>query len=273
MHSKGPELIISAFCFFDLNKRRLLFLWWSFLLTSIFTLLSIAWWLYIVGSKNLSIMQVIHYTNGYGGKYNYATSCGEEIDSHSKTDGATIDPAEVTCEKCKATEAWGEDYGYSSGNTITSIKRRIYIESDILHVTEIRDAQREVRGICKAKSAEFIKRVFAEIIDYAWHDLEKTWAAVKKADEIYANSSLMPLSGGSYTGAPVIFNGMCERAIKEQIKGKDVYILNSLENIEWYMIDIDLMRGAFKHNNLFMYNDEFSYNMEKVDIYKIDKRN
>lgn len=216
-------------------------------------------------------MQTVHYTNGYGGNYNYTTSCGEEIHSHSKTDTATIDPAQVTCERCRATTTWVEDYGFSSGETKTDIKRRIYIESDILHVDEIQAAQITVSDLCEDKSVGCIKRVFAEILDYAWHDLDKTWQSVKKADEIYTNSSLVPLSGGSYIGAPVIFNGMCERAIKEQVIGKDVYILNKLANIDWYMIKLDIMKEAFKHNNLFMYNDD--YVMEKVDISKINKRN
>ena len=130
-------------------------------------------------------MQTVHYTNGYGGNYNYATSCGEEIHSHSKTDSATIDPREVTCQKCMANKVWVDDYGHSTGVAKTNAKRRIYIESDILHVDEIRNAQREVEEICEEKSAECIKRVFSEILDYAWHDLDKTWQSVKKADEIY----------------------------------------------------------------------------------------
>jgi hypothetical protein len=225
----------------------------------------------VASSKNLSIMQIIHYTDGYGGNYNYSTACGQEIHSHSKTDDATIDPALVTCDKCKASDNWVENYGHSSGQTKTNIKRRIYIESDILHADEIRTAQREVEAIWKEKSVECIKRIFSEVLDFAWHDLEKTWNAVKKADEIYSTSSLVPLCGGSYMGAPVIFNGMCERAIKENVQGKDVYILNKLEYIHWDMIKIDLMQEAFKNNNLFMYND--NYNMEKVDVSKINKTN
>lgn len=209
-------------------------------------------------------MKTIHYTAGYGGKYNYRTACGEEIHSHSDTDGATVNPSEVDCKKCRRTKEWIEDLGHSSGETKTDIKRRIYIESDILHEDEFRDAQRTVARLCKHKSEKYIKRVFAEVLDGAWHDLEKTWQAVKNADEIYATSSLVPLCGNSYMGAPVIFNGMCERALKENVIGKDVYILNSLKNINWYMIKIPIMKKAFTKNNLFMYNDE--YEMVKVDI-------
>jgi hypothetical protein len=212
-------------------------------------------------------MKTIHYTEGYGGKLNYHTTCGKEIHSHSKEESASINPVLVTCKKCMAKKEWKEDYGHSTGETVTDIKRRIYIESDILHADELRNAKRTVANLCDDKNEKYIKRVFAEVLDFAWHDLPKTWEAVKKADEIYSDSSLLPLSGGSYMGAPVIFNGMCERAIKEGVTGKDVYILNSLENIYWDMIDIPLMQKAFEKNNLFMYNE--NYEIVKVDVTKI----
>lgn len=80
----------------------------------------------------------------------------------------------------------------------------------------------------------------------------------------------MPLSGGSYMGAPVIFNGMCERAIKEGIEGKSVFILNSIKNINWYMIYIPIMQKTFEKNNLYMYDE--NYDMKKVDTSKIRKK-
>lgn len=214
-------------------------------------------------------MKIIHYTVGYGGNLNYQTICGKEIHSHSEKDGASITPSEVNCKKCIKSEVWIEDFGHSTGKTKTEIKRRIYIESDILHASEFRDAQRDVADLCDQKNEKYIKRVFSEVLDFAWHDLEKTWLAVKNADEIYATSSLMPLVGGSYMGAPVIFNGMCDRALKENITGKAVYILNSFKNINWYLIDIPLMKKAFTQNSLFMYNDE--YDMVRVDLEKIKK--
>lgn len=214
-------------------------------------------------------MKKIHYTEGYGGNFNYSTFCGKEIHSHSKTEGADINPTEVTCKKCMASKEFIEDLKNCLGVGDAGIKRRIFIESDILRVDEIQSAQNAVEYLCESKGVKFVRRVFSEILDKAWHDLEKTWAAVKAADEIYADSSLLPLCGGSYMGAPVIFNGMCERAIKEGVKGKDVYILNELKNINWHMIDLALMRKAFKNNNLFMYNEDRE--MVKVDVSKIKK--
>ena len=77
----------------------------------------------------------------------------------------------------------------------------------------------------------------------------------------------MPLIGGSYTGAPVIFNGMCERAVKEDVVGKSVYILNQVDNIEWDMIDMKVMKKAFKDNELYMLDEELE--IIKVDVSKI----
>lgn len=147
------------------------------------------------------------------------------------------------------------------------MKYRIFIESDILQQDELNSAKREAYDIAELNREEISENVFDETLDFAWHDLEKTWASVKKADEIYANSSLMPLVGNSYMGAPVIFNGMCERAVKENVTGKIVYILRRAKDIYWNMIDIKTMKKAFKNNSLFMYNDE--YEIEKMNIKNI----
>lgn len=214
-------------------------------------------------------MQTIHYTVGYGGNLNYLTTCGKEIHSHSELETASIDPASVTCKKCKSKQEWKDDFGHSTGQVAEKI-RRIFIESDIVHADELRSAQRDVASLCEDRGEKCTKRVFSEVLDHAWHDLEKTWVAVKKADEIYAISSLMPLIGGAYMGAPVIFNGMCERAIKEGIKGKSVFILNSIKNVYWDMIDVSVMRKAFAKNTLYMYDE--NYDMKKVDTSKIRKK-
>ena len=190
--------------------------------------------------------------------------------THQDNEESTIHPNEANCKDCFATKEYQTDL---SDFNITKVgtKRRIYIESDILHADEFRSAQGEVFDFAKKQKLKCVDRVFSDVLDYAWHDLEKTWKAVKDADEVWATSSLMPLSGGSYMGAPVIFNGMCERAVKENITGKSVIILNHLKNINWYMIKIDVMKEAFKENSLFMYDD--NYALAKVDVYGIkDKR-
>ncbi len=149
------------------------------------------------------------------------------------------------------------------------MKRRIFIESDIVHEDELNSVKRKVFRLLKKNNEKFIESLFDEVLDFAWHDLEKTWKSVKKADEIYANSSLMPLVGNSYMGAPVIFNGMCERAIKENVTGKSVFILRPLKDIEWDMIDFKLMKKAFKKNSLYMYNEERE--VVKINVLKIKK--
>lgn len=207
-------------------------------------------------------MKKIHYsTSGYNGDFTYTSICGKKVAG----DAVSVAPEKATCPKCISTPQFKVDIGHSLGETKTTIKRRIFIESDILQADEFKHAQREVYGLAKDKGLKCVDRVFSQVLDFAWHDLEKTWAAVKNADEIYATSSLMPLVGNSYMGAPVIFNGMCERAIKENITGKSVYILNQLKNIYWDMIDMDVMKEAFKENDLYMYDDEYE-NLIKVDV-------
>lgn len=213
-------------------------------------------------------MKAIHYSrSGYNGDYTHTSICGKKI----KGDAVSVSPENATCKKCLEHPNFIIDFGHSSGKTKTTIKRRIFLESDILQADEFHSAQREVSQLVSAKGFKCVGRVFSQVLDFAWHDLEKTWAAVKNADEIYAVSSLIPLSGGSYIGAPVIFNGMCERAIKENVTGKSVYILNQLKNIDWYMIDLDLMKKTFKENDLYMYDDDYE-NLIKVDVTKVKKR-
>jgi len=126
-------------------------------------------------------MKKIHYTEGYGGKLNYTTMCGKEIRSHSKTEDATVDPKVVNCKKCLATKEWKEDHEDGIGEADNGIRRRIYIESDILHADELRNAQITVVRLCDKKSVKYVRRVFSEVLDFAWHDLEKTWESVKKS--------------------------------------------------------------------------------------------
>ena len=215
-------------------------------------------------------MKVIHYSReGYNGDYTYTSVCKKKVKTHQDNEGASIHPEEANCEKCKNTKKYKTDFT-DTFNTSSDIKRRIYIESDILQADEFMDAQREVEDFAKQKGLKCVDRVFSQVLDGAWHDLEKTWKVVKDADEIYATSSLIPLCGGSYSGAPVIFNGMCERAIKENITGKSVIILNTFSNISWYMIKIDIMKKAFEKNDLYMYNDE--YELIKIDVSKIKNK-
>lgn len=215
-------------------------------------------------------MKVIHYSRtGYNGDFTYTSVCGLRVKTHQENEGSSIHPDETNCTKCMDTKEYKTDFTDNS-NPSSDIKKRIYIESDILQADEFTTAQDTVKDFANEENLKCVERIFSKVLDRAWHDLEKTWNAVKWADEIYATSSLLPLSGGSYMGAPVIFNGMCERAIKEGITGKSVIILNHPKHISWYMIDIDIMKKAFKNNDLYMYNDNYD-KLVKVDVSKIKK--
>lgn len=209
--------------------------------------------------------KLIHYSrSGYDGGYKYTSICGKQLPTHQDNEGYSIYPNMANCEDCRDTDKFKIDL-HDSSTINPNIKQRIFIESDFLKSDEFRSAQRDVVSL--NKDAVFVNRVFSKVLEFAWHNLDNTWQSVKEADEIYADSSLLPLTGGSYNGAPVIFNGMCERAIKENITGKKVIILNQLGRIYWDMIKIPLMKEAFKNNDLWMYNDE--YELIKVDVSKI----
>jgi len=208
-----------------------------------------------------------HYSrSGYNGDFTYTSVCGKKVKTHQDTEDSTVHPEKANCKKCLQTAEYKKDIAKCP----VDIKNRIYIESDILQADEFRSAQRDVVDLITAKGLKYVDRVFSKVLDKAWHDLETTWKAVKEADEIYATSSLIPLSGGSYMGAPVIFNGMCERAVKEGIKGKSVYILNTLKNINWYMIKLDVMQKAFTDNDLYMWDEDYD-KMVKIDVSKVKK--
>ena len=206
-----------------------------------------------------------HYTRtGYNGDLTYDSICGKKVSGQE----VSCSPEKTTCPDCLSHDKHKIDLADFLGNGDASMKRRIYIESDILKSSELRSAQRKASHFAEQRGLKCTDRVFNEVLDYAWHDLDKTWKAVEKADEIYATSSLMPLTGGSYIGAPVIFNAMCTRAVKENVTGKSVIIFNTLDNIDWYMIDMQIMKKAFKNNDLYMYDDNYE-NIIKVDVKKI----
>ena len=212
---------------------------------------------------------ITHYSRyGYEGNYIYNSVCGKQVKTHQDNEGSTIHPDKATCFNCLLQNEYKIDLAHFK-STPNDTKRRIYIESDILHADELRDAARSAYEYAKENNLKCVDRVFSDVLDYAWHNLKKTWEAVKLADEIWATSSLMPLSGSSYIGAPVIFNEMCKRAIAENIEGKSVIILNSLRNIYWSMIDIDIMKKAFTKNSLLMYDE--NYDLSKIDVSEINK--
>lgn len=209
---------------------------------------------------------IIHYSrSGYNGDFTYTAVCGKLVNSHKEpSHRAIVSHEETNCPKCLATK----EYKIDSAPIPDGVKNRIYIESDILQADEFRNAQREAFDFAEASGEKCVERVFSTVLDHAWHDLEKTWTAVKNADEIYATSSLVPMGGGN--GSPTIFNGMCAKAVKEGVTGKKVVILNRLENICWDYIDIKIMKKAFASNDLYMYNESYD-GFEKIEISKIKK--
>jgi len=144
------------------------------------------------------------------------------------------------------------------------MKKRLLLESDILHEDELRSTQRQVYFILKGLGEEFDEdTVFDTIIDYVFE-------AVKSHDQIFADTSLMPLISGHYSGAPVVFNEMMKRVIEEGVEGKEVFILRPYDDVYFddSMIDLELIPQAFKNNKLFFLTDDYESVIELKNIKK-----
>lgn len=151
--------------------------------------------------------------------------------------------------------------------------KRLFIETDVLQKDELRNAQRILSEVLKRQGLDYPKDVFDETKDFAWHDAEAAWEAVLRADEIYGDSSLVPLLGyGTYTGSPVVMNVMMKKAVDQKVTGKKLIFLRQYKDLDWDMIDLKLLRKAFKKNQLFTteVNDVgFPYAFVPVDVTKI----
>jgi hypothetical protein len=143
--------------------------------------------------------------------------------------------------------------------------KRIFIDSDVVHRDEVGTAIYTIELIMEKQGLDVPVKMFDEIVDFAWHEADKAWESVKSSDEIYANTSLVPLCGyGSYTGSVVVMDVMMKKAIDENVTGKSLFILRPFDDVEWDGIDLSLMPKAFLNNKLFTLEDHDRF--VEVDI-------
>lgn len=134
--------------------------------------------------------------------------------------------------------------------------KRLFLESDILIEDELGTCQCTVELIHKKKGITIDNpEVFDVVIDKATWRLKEVWDAIKDCDEIYSNSSLLPL-GGSYNGSPLILDKMCENCIKEDIRGKSLYFLVPIKSVSFGWIDLSNLKMALTHNKLYAINHD-----------------
>src|SRR6478609_4289867 len=128
--------------------------------------------------------------------------------------------------------------------------RRLFIDSAVLQDDELRSAQRRIANMLEGAGIDFCEQVFDETKDFAWRDADKAWEAVKRCDEIYGNTSLVPLAGyGTYTGSVVVMDVMMKKAVDENVTGKSVFFLRPFKDIEWDGINLKLLKKVFKTKN------------------------
>jgi len=152
--------------------------------------------------------------------------------------------------------------------------KRLFLETDVLQDDELRSAQREVANYLEDKGIRFSKDVFDEVKDFAWHKGEDAWEAVKRCDEIYSDSALVPLCGyGSYTGSVVVMDVMMKKAIDEKITGKSLFFLRSFKDIEWDGIDYKLFKKCFTKNKIYTLEHDADWNarFDLIDVSKVKR--
>ena len=107
------------------------------------------------------------------------------------------------------------------------------------------------------------KDFFDETICDATFNQMECWEAVKNADEIFAETSLidnMGIDGG------MLFNNMMYQCIEENISNKKLYFFTSKKDVWWSNLREHLLREVFKNNELYtIENNKF----EKADIEEI----
>ena len=94
---------------------------------------------------------------------------------------------------------------------------------------------------------------------------------IRLADEIYMDSSLMPLVTYTRIGAPELWDTMMAKAAEAGLEKKSVYIKRELKDIDFENIDAELLDRVFRKNFLYVANYD-TYRWEQVDIDSLLKR-
>lgn len=103
---------------------------------------------------------------------------------------------------------------------------------------------------------------FDQVIFNADLKKEEVWDAIKKHDGIYCSTSLelrIGVSGGA------LFNYFMQKAIAEQVTGKNIFIFREYKDIDWRRLNPELVDQSLRANSLFTSDEKF-VNWVRVDI-------
>ena len=131
---------------------------------------------------------------------------------------------------------------------------RLYVEGEgeLETMQELHHAQRIVHFI---NGPGRTTEVFDTKIYEALFNGQEVWAQVKKHDQIYCSTSLIPLYGAVGSGS--LFRNMIHLAASEGVAGKEIYIVNRFESISWHELDsFALTAKVFESNKLFVWDPE-----------------
>lgn len=153
------------------------------------------------------------------------------------------------------------------------MKKRLFIESDVLHQYEVDSCANCVEFILQDMGIPFIPAIFDKAIGYAWHDMDTTWEEILLHDEVFASSSLFGLSGArTYIGSPPLFDGMMKRALDNKVKGKSLYFLTHSDDILWDNINLKMLVKVFATKNKLYCTDKKNGLFVHINPHEIAKK-
>lgn len=94
---------------------------------------------------------------------------------------------------------------------------------------------------------------------------------IQQADEIYMNTSIMPLVTGTSVGSPEMWDKMMKLAVEHNLKGKKVFIQRPEKDVEWGNLNKKLLKEAFTNNSLYTASDDYE-KWNQVNINKLKFR-
>jgi hypothetical protein len=148
-----------------------------------------------------------------------------------------------------------------------SRKKRLLIEDDseISEDTLVGLANEacKLHGIIESGD---LRRFFHEVKTDAMFGIAEVYEAVKNADEIYADTALLPNFGTS-EGA-IVFDNMMYRVAEDKVINKSLYIFRKYDAVDWGSLNGRLINKAFTKNYMYVISDDES-SWEQVDIDKL----
>lgn len=145
--------------------------------------------------------------------------------------------------------------------------KKMYIASAAVGEIEIKTVLRRVFYALHLDGVTPREEFFDRIVANAWINQEEAWNAIKLADEVYTDTSLVALGGNSsYNGSVALFDALIKKAVTHKLTGKSIFIVRPSSEIQWRGIDLSMLPAAFEKNRLFTLEGK---KFQQVDVNKL----